>query len=63
MPLITFPFFCPVCLQDADATADPVDILFGGGELTLKCESCSTVFNAVIKDDGEMVPGDTIGQE
>lgn len=50
--MITFPFFCPACLQDADATADPVDILFGGGELTIKCSNCETNFRGVVTDEG-----------
>lgn len=52
MSLVTFPFFCPACLQDADATADPVDILFGGGELTIQCSNCETVFRAVLEEGG-----------
>lgn len=50
--MITFPFFCPACLQDADATADPVDILFGGGELQVSCLNCETAFRATLEDTG-----------
>lgn len=50
--MITFPFFCPACLRDADATADPIELLFGGGELTIKCSECETTFRGVVTDEG-----------
>lgn len=53
--MITFPFWCPACLQDVDATADPVELLFGGGELTVTCNTCSTVFRADVAEPDEPI--------
>lgn len=48
--MITFSFFCPACLQEADATADPVDLLFGSrGTLAVTCTKCETIFNALVE--------------
>lgn len=60
--MVTFPFFCPVCLKDADATADPVDILFGGGEVAITCTECKTVFKAEVVD-GALTPGKVVSSE
>lgn len=48
MPLITFPFFCPECEQVADATADPVGLLFDAPAFTLTCTACNARFKADI---------------
>lgn len=44
--MVTFPFYCPVCQGMVDATADPVDLLFGGGQVDITCNSCERVFRA-----------------
>lgn len=53
--MVTFPFFCPHCQQQADATADPVDLLFGGGELVVTCTVCETQFRAELATNDQPV--------
>jgi hypothetical protein len=49
--MVVFPFFCPSCQKMADATADPVSLLFGvsDGQIELTCEDCETTFKANLK--------------
>lgn len=47
--MITFDFYCPACGRPANATADPVDLLFAGmgkAELFITCMACDTRFKA-----------------
>lgn len=49
--MVTFPFFCPSCQKVANATADPVSLLFGAsdGQVEIRCEECETTFKATLK--------------
>lgn len=47
--MITFPFFCPACERVADASADPVGLLFAKPGFTVQCTECDARFNADIK--------------
>ena len=59
--MITFPFFCPVCRQVANATADPVGLLFGGAvDLKVTCEQCEAVFRCEITREHEVTVKDRL---
>ncbi len=54
--MINFPFFCPACQTVADASADPVGLLFGGKpDLNLECTNCNAVFRVTVNREHEVI--------